>query len=70
LFTVDVVAARVFRPLLTARGCQTQVASMNQDVFFQVDSFVRLYVISTLWKLLGAVAIWVIGGWAISQACS
>jgi small conductance mechanosensitive channel len=55
----------VFRRLLPARGCQTQVAGMNQDVLFQLDSFVRLYVIPTLWKLLGAVAIWVFGGWAI-----
>jgi small conductance mechanosensitive channel len=38
---------------------------MNQEVLFQVDSFVRLYIVPTVWKLLGALAIWVIGGWAI-----
>jgi small conductance mechanosensitive channel len=39
---------------------------MNQEVLLQLDSFVRLYIISTLWKVLGALAIWIIGGWAIS----
>jgi small conductance mechanosensitive channel len=38
---------------------------MNQDLLFQVDSFVRLYIIPTLWKLCGALAVWIIGGWAI-----
>jgi small conductance mechanosensitive channel len=38
---------------------------MNQEVFLQVDSMVRLYVVPTVWKLLGALAIWVIGGWAV-----
>jgi small conductance mechanosensitive channel len=38
---------------------------MNQEVLSQLDSLARLYVIPTLWKLLGAIAIWVGGGWAI-----
>jgi small conductance mechanosensitive channel len=38
---------------------------MNQEIFSQLDSLVRLYVIPTAWKLTGALAIWVGGSWAI-----
>ena len=38
---------------------------MNQELLFELDSFVRLYLVPTAWKVSGAVAIWVIGGWAI-----
>ena len=38
---------------------------MNQELLLELDSFVRLYLVPTAWKLIGALAIWVIGGWAI-----
>jgi small conductance mechanosensitive channel len=38
---------------------------MNQELLFELDSFVRLYLVPTAWKVTGALAIWIIGGWAI-----
>jgi small conductance mechanosensitive channel len=38
---------------------------MNQEILSQVDSLVRLYLIPTLWKMAGALAIWIGGSWAI-----
>ena len=38
---------------------------MNQEILSQVELLLRLYVIPTLWKISGAVAIWVCGIWAI-----
>ena len=38
---------------------------MNQEILSQVELLLRLYVIPTLWKISGAVAIWVCGTWAI-----
>ena len=38
---------------------------MNQEILSQIDSLVRLYIIPTLWKLSGALAIWIGGTWAI-----
>jgi len=31
----------------------------------QVEAFARVYLIPTAWKLLGAVALWIAGGWVI-----
>src|SRR5262245_66688961 len=40
------------------RVVESQLAS-------QVESLARVYLIPTAWKLLGATALWVIGGWVI-----
>jgi hypothetical protein len=31
----------------------------------QVEAFVRVYLIPTAWKLLGAIALWIAGRWVI-----
>ncbi len=38
---------------------------MPQDVIRQASSLVNAYVIPLGWKLLGAIAVWVVGGWII-----
>jgi small conductance mechanosensitive channel len=38
---------------------------MTQDLISQAGSLVNAYVIPLGWKLLGAVAIWIVGGWII-----
>jgi small conductance mechanosensitive channel len=38
---------------------------MQEQITTQVDTFVRLYVLPMGWKLAGAFAIWLIGGFAI-----
>ena len=38
---------------------------MQGDLIDQVSSFVNAYVIPFGWKLLGAVALWIAGGWVI-----
>ncbi len=55
----------VLRESPPAHGCFLPVAGMNQELLLELDSFVRLYLVPTAWKLIGALAIWVIGGWAI-----
>ena len=41
------------------------VAFVDSELASQLDAFVRVYLIPTAWKLLGAAALWIIGGWAI-----
>jgi small conductance mechanosensitive channel len=38
---------------------------MSQELTTQVDAVVRLYVLPIGWKLIGAIAVWIVGGWAI-----
>ena len=38
---------------------------MPQDLIAQANSFVISYVVPLGWKLLGAIAVWIIGGWVI-----
>lgn len=38
---------------------------MNQDIIGQTASLVNTYVVPLGWKLVGAVAVWIVGGWAI-----
>ncbi len=38
---------------------------MPQDLIRQVGSLVNTYVIPLGWKLLGAIAVWIVGGWII-----
>ena len=38
---------------------------MDSQVAAQVESLARLYLIPTAWKLLGAVALWMVGSWVI-----
>jgi small conductance mechanosensitive channel len=38
---------------------------MQGDLIDQASSFVNAYVIPLGWKILGAVALWVVGGWVI-----
>src|SRR4051812_17548039 len=36
-----------------------------QDLTPQIDSLVRAYLIPLGWKLLGAAAVWIVGGWVV-----
>jgi small conductance mechanosensitive channel len=38
---------------------------MNQDITSQLELFVRTYVLPLGWRLLGAVAVWIVGSWII-----
>ena len=38
---------------------------MESQLAVQVESIARLYLIPTAWKLLGAVALWVVGSWIV-----
>lgn len=38
---------------------------MESEFTAQVEAFARVYLIPTAWKLLGAVALWIIGSWVI-----
>lgn len=38
---------------------------MDSQLTAQIESLARLYLIPTAWKLLGALALWVIGSWII-----
>jgi small conductance mechanosensitive channel len=38
---------------------------MPQDVSNQISTFVTAYVVPLGWKLVGALAVWIIGGWVI-----
>jgi small conductance mechanosensitive channel len=38
---------------------------MSAEITSQVESFARLYLIPMGWKLAGAVAVWLLGSWAI-----
>ncbi len=38
---------------------------MDAEFTAQVEAFARVYLIPTAWKLLGAVALWIVGSWVI-----
>ena len=38
---------------------------MESEFTAQVEAFTRVYLIPTAWKLLGAVALWIVGSWVI-----
>ncbi len=38
---------------------------MDAELAAQVEALARVYLIPTAWKLLGAVALWIAGGWVI-----
>ena len=38
---------------------------MTQDLSAQISAFVTTYIVPFGWKLLGALAVWIIGGWVI-----
>ena len=38
---------------------------MDPQLTSQVDTFIRLYLIPTVWKVIGAAALWIVGGWLI-----
>jgi small conductance mechanosensitive channel len=38
---------------------------MNPELTAQVDTLLRAYVVPMAWKLVGALAVWILGGWAI-----
>lgn len=38
---------------------------VDPELAAQVEAFVRVYLIPTAWKLLGAVALWIVGGWIV-----
>jgi len=38
---------------------------MNPEILTQAEQFIQLYVLPFAWKLAGAVAVWIIGGWVI-----
>lgn len=38
---------------------------MNQVIIGQTASLVNTYVVPLGWKLVGAIAVWIVGGWAI-----
>ena len=38
---------------------------MNSELTAQLETFARVYLIPTAWKLLGAVALWIVGSWVI-----
>ena len=41
------------------------VAFVDPQFISQVEAFARVYLIPTAWKLLGAVALWMVGRWVI-----
>ena len=38
---------------------------MNGDLLDQANTFVNTYLVPFGWKLAGAVAVWIVGGWVI-----
>jgi small conductance mechanosensitive channel len=41
------------------------LASVDPEFASQVEAFIRVYLIPTAWKLLGAIALWIAGRWVI-----
>ena len=57
-------SAQCVRPLGWHRAC-VGLALVDAELTAQVEALARVYLIPTAWKLLGAVALWIIGSWII-----
>ena len=57
-------SAQCVRPLGWHRAC-VGLALVDAELTAQVEALARVYLIPTAWKLLGAVALWIAGGWVI-----
>jgi small conductance mechanosensitive channel len=42
-----------------------EASFVESEFLAQVESFARVYLIPTAWKLLGAVVLWIVGSWVI-----
>jgi hypothetical protein len=38
---------------------------VTQDLSAQISAFVNTYIVPFGWKLLGALAVWIVGGWIV-----
>jgi len=57
-------SAQCVKPLGWHRAC-VGLALVDAELTAQVEALARVYLIPTAWKLLGAVALWIAGGWVI-----